>query len=76
VSLLGDTAQAGRVRVHADEEALAILACERERQTTVTRAEVDRDATLERREEFSESVIGALEALAADDVHDETSLRA
>jgi hypothetical protein len=65
----GAPAQARGVRVHSDEEALGSVTSEDARQPAVAGADVDGDSALEAGDEISESVIGALEALAADDVH-------
>jgi hypothetical protein len=64
-----ELAQAGRVGVDPDEQPLGFAAGRRVRQPAVARAQVDRDAARVAGQQVSESVIGALEALAADDVH-------
>jgi len=65
----GASAEVGRVRVYSDEETLGRVTRQRAGQPAVTGADVDRDSAREAGDEISESVIGALEALAADDVH-------
>jgi hypothetical protein len=61
--------KAGRVRIQSDEETGRRLTGEDVRKPAVAGAEIDRDAARKAGECVSESVIGALEALAADDVH-------
>jgi hypothetical protein len=62
-------AQAGGIRVQSDEQPLRVTARPGERQASVARAQVDRDAARVPDQQVSESVVGALEALAANDVH-------
>jgi hypothetical protein len=65
----GEMTKAGRVRIQSDEETGRRLTGEDVRKPAVAGAEIDRDAARKAGECVSESVIGALEALAADDVH-------
>ncbi len=58
------------VGVYADEQPLGLLSRHRERETTVAGAQVDCDPAREPRSNVWKLVIRALEALAADDVHD------
>lgn len=63
------SADRSRLRVHSDEQALGRVTGEDAGQPAVAGADVDGDPAREAGDEISESVIGALEALAADDVH-------
>jgi hypothetical protein len=65
----GCLAHAGGDRVHADEQAVGRPPRENEWKMAVTRAEVDPDPAPERGDGVLELLVGALEALAADDVH-------
>jgi len=69
----GELAQAAGVRVDADEEPRRVLASPKPGQSTVPRAQIDRDPAPILR--TSGSVIGALEALAADEVHSDSCSR-
>jgi len=66
----GELAQSRGVCVDPDEQALRLFPCLQVREAAVAGTEIDRDPAREAGEAVSASVIGALEALAADDVHE------
>jgi len=65
----GTFTKRGGIGVDTDEETVWLLPRQRIRKAPVARADVDRDPVAEVGQEVSESVIRALEALAANDIH-------
>lgn len=65
----GTFSKSGGIGVDTDEETIRLPPRQRIRKAPVARADIDGDPAAEADQEVSESVIRALEALAANDIH-------